>query len=57
VRAKVKLDEMQIGFGSGKSNLDAIFIVQQLHEKYLDEFSSVVNTMDENHHKLKGSVL
>ena len=35
VRKIVKIDEMQFGFMPGKRTTDAIFIVKQLHEKYL----------------------
>ena len=35
VRNIVKIDEMQLGFMSGKGTTDAIFIVHQLQEKYL----------------------
>ena len=35
VRNRVKIDEMQFGFRVGKGTTDAIFIVQQLQEKYL----------------------
>ena len=35
VRGKVNIDNMQFGFTSGKGTTDAIFIVQQLQEKYL----------------------
>jgi len=35
LRTRVKLDEMQFGFRSGRGTTDAIFIVRQLQEKYL----------------------
>ena len=35
VRKVVKIDSMQFGYMAGKSTTDAIFIVQQLQEKYL----------------------
>ena len=37
VRRCVSLDEMQFGFRPGKSTTDAIFIVRQLQEKYMDK--------------------
>ena len=36
IRDRVKIDEMQFGFRSGKSTIDAIFIVRQMQEKYLE---------------------
>ena len=38
VRNVVKIDSMQFGFMAGKNTTDAIFIVRQLQEKYLDVF-------------------
>ena len=35
VRSRVKIDNMQFGFCSGKGTTDAIFIVRQMQEKYL----------------------
>ena len=35
LRKIVKIDSMQFGFMSGRNTTDAIFIVRQLHEKYL----------------------
>ena len=32
----VKIDNMQFGFMAGRSTTDAIFIVHQLQEKYLE---------------------
>ena len=30
----MKIDEKQFGFQSGKSTVDAIFVIRQLHEKF-----------------------
>jgi len=35
VRSRIKIDNMQFGFCSGKGTTDAIFIVRQMQEKYL----------------------
>ena len=35
IRQRVKIDEMQCGFMSGRGTTDAIFIVPQLQEKHL----------------------
>src|SRR6266446_3121588 len=35
LRREVRIDEMQFGFCPGRGTTDAIFIVRQLHEKYL----------------------
>ena len=35
INKMVDIDEMQFGFVSGKSAIDALFIVRQLQEKYL----------------------
>ena len=37
LRKKVEIDDMQFGFREGKSTTDAIFIVRQLQEKYLEK--------------------
>ena len=37
LREKVDIDDMQFGFRAGKSTTDAIFIVRQLQEKYLEK--------------------
>src|SRR5580692_2303355 len=34
-RERVALDEMQFGFSPGRGTIDAIFIVRQVHEKFL----------------------
>ena len=35
VRGRVKIDDMQLGFRSGRGTTDAIFIVRQVQEKFL----------------------
>lgn len=35
VRSRVKIDDMQFGFTRGKGTTDAIFIIRQVHEKYM----------------------
>ena len=42
LREKVDIDDMQLGFRAKKSTRDAIFIVWQLQEKYLEK-KEVVN--------------
>lgn len=37
LREKVDIDDMQFGFRAGKGTTDAIFIVRQLQEKYLEK--------------------
>ena len=37
VKNIVKIDDMQFGFMAGKETTDAIFIVQQFQEKYLEK--------------------
>jgi len=37
IRKKVKIDEMQFGFMPGRGTTDAIFIVRQLQEKYMEK--------------------
>jgi hypothetical protein len=37
LREKVDIDDMQFGSREGKSTTDAIFIVRQLQEKYLEK--------------------
>ena len=37
LRCRVPLDDVQFGFRKGKSTTQAIFIVRQLQEKYLDK--------------------
>ena len=37
LREKVDIDDMQFGFRAGKSTTDAIFIVRQLQEKYMEK--------------------
>ena len=37
LRQKVKIDDMQFGFVPGKGTVDAIFMVRQLHEKFLEK--------------------
>ena len=36
LRQKVKIDDMQFGFVPGKGTVDAIFMVRQLQEKFLE---------------------
>ena len=36
-RQKVKIDNMQFGFVPGKETVDAIFMVRQLQEKFLEK--------------------
>ena len=37
LRRKVKIDDMQFGFVPGKGTVDAIFMVRQLQEKFLEK--------------------
>ena len=37
IREKVNIDDMQFGFMPGKGTIDAIFIIRQLQEKYLQK--------------------
>ena len=37
LRMKVNIDDMQFGFMSGKGTVDAIFIVRQLQEKFMEK--------------------
>ena len=37
LRQKVKIDDMQFGFVPGKGTVDAIFMVRQLQEKFLEK--------------------
>src|SRR5664279_1736007 len=37
VRSKVSINDMQFGFWSGKGNTDAIFIVRQIQERFLEK--------------------
>ena len=37
LRNRVKIDDMQFGFSPGKGTTDAIFIIRQLQEKFLDK--------------------
>ena len=37
LRQKVKIDDMQFGFVTGKGTVDAIFMVRQLQEKFLEK--------------------
>ena len=37
LRMKVNIDGMQFGFMSGKGTVDAIFIVRQLQEKFMEK--------------------
>ena len=43
VRKIVKIDSLQFGFMAGWSTTDAIFIVRQLQEKYLDLWMAFVD--------------
>ena len=36
IREKVKIDDMQFGFMTGKGTMDAIFVARQLQEKFLE---------------------
>ena len=40
VRDSVKIDQMQFGFMPGKGTTEAIFLVRQLQEKYLESKES-----------------
>ena len=37
IRERVTLDEMQFGFRPGRGMIDAIFIVRQMQEKFLEK--------------------
>ena len=37
LRSKIKIDDMQFGFMPGKGTVDAIFMVRQLQEKFLEK--------------------
>ena len=37
LRQKVKIDDMQFGFVSGKGTVDAIFMMRQLQKKFLEK--------------------
>ena len=37
VLSKVKLDEMQFGFRAGRGTTDALFIIWQVQEKFIDK--------------------
>ena len=37
LRRKVKIDDMQFGFVPGKGTMDAIFMVRQLQENFLEK--------------------
>src|ERR1700757_5240125 len=37
VQDKVELDEMQFGFRAGRGTTDAIFVVRQMQERFLEE--------------------
>ena len=37
LRMKINIDDMQFGFMSGKGTVDAIFIVRQLQEKFMEK--------------------
>ena len=37
LRSRVSIDDMQFGFSSGKGTVDAIFIIRQVQEKFLDK--------------------
>ncbi|GAB1597266.1 hypothetical protein Ahia01_000003000 [Argonauta hians] len=37
IRDRLKMDDMQFGFMPGRSTTDAIFLVRQLQEKYLEK--------------------
>ena len=37
LRMKVNIDDMQFGLMSGKETVDAIFIVRQLQEKFMEK--------------------
>jgi len=37
LRNRVKIDDMQFGFSPGKGTTDAIFIIRQLQERFLDK--------------------
>ena len=37
LRMKVNIDDMQFGFMPGKGTVDAIFIVRQLQEKFMEK--------------------
>ena len=35
IRSQISIDSMQFGFMPGRGTIDAVFILRQLHEKYL----------------------
>ena len=37
LRRRVSIDDMQFGFSAGKGTVDAIFIIRQVQEKFLDK--------------------
>src|SRR5580692_7598626 len=37
LRSKVKLDDMQFGFRPGKGTTDAIFVIRQVQERFLEK--------------------
>ena len=41
LRWKVKIDDMQFGFVPGKGTVDAIFMVRQLQEKFLEKIKDL----------------
>jgi len=39
----VKIDECQFGFQEGTSTIDAIFILQQVQEKYIEKKKELIH--------------
>ena len=46
LRECVSMNEMHFGFMSGKSTIEAIFIIRQLQEKYLGKHKRLYLTFD-----------
>ena len=46
LRMKVNIDDMQFGFMSGKGTVDAIFIVRQLQEKFMEKRKDLLYAFD-----------